>query len=298
MDFSEKYGKDIDDATKLALIDLNLTIEEVDIIVLEEPAKGFLGIGSKLAKVRVEKRKYDSKTNSFTKTNIVVENKKPVEIQKPIEIQKPFRTEPREQQPKPEDSRYEKHEAYTPKREPFRQDPKPFSQSRPSYDKSKREERKPIVLSELEEVFGSDAEKFLKEMTTNMGIDLEIKVYVGEDVVYVNIEGKDSGTIIGKRGQTLDSVQYLTGLVVNKGKEKHVRVIVNAENYREKREKTLELLAKRLSDKVIKSGKSVRLEPMNPYERKVIHATLQNHNHVTTRSEGEEPYRRVIIEQK
>lgn len=291
MDFSEKYGKDIDDATKLALNDLNLTIEEVDVTVLEEPAKGFLGIGSKLAKVRVEKRKYDSKANSFNKTNTVVES------QKPVENQKPFRAEPKEQQPKSEASRYEKHEAYTPKREPYRQESKPFSQSRP-YDKSKREERKPIVLNELEEVLGSDAEKFLKEMTTNMGIDLEIKVYVGEDVVYVNIEGKDAGTIIGKRGQTLDSVQYLTGLVVNKGKEKHVRVIVNAENYREKREKTLELLAKRLSDKVIKSGKSVRLEPMNPYERKVIHATLQNHNHVTTRSEGEEPYRRVIIEQK
>lgn len=291
MDFSEKYGKDVDDATKLALKDLNLTIDEVDIIVLEEPAKGFLGIGSKLAKVRVEKRKYDSKANSFNKPSIVVET------QKPVEVQKPFRAEAREQQPKPEDSRYEKHEAYTPKREPYRQEAKPFSQSRP-YDKAKREERKPIVLDELEQVTGSDAEKFLKEMTTNMGIDLEIKVYVGEDVVYVNIEGKDSGTIIGKRGQTLDSVQYLTGLVVNKGKEKHVRVIVNAENYREKREKTLELLAKRLSDKVIKSGKSVRLEPMNPYERKVIHATLQNHNHVTTRSEGEEPYRRVIIEQK
>jgi spoIIIJ-associated protein len=291
MDFSEKYGKDVDDATKLALKDLNLSIEEVDIIVLEEPAKGFLGIGSKLAKVRVEKRKYDSKANSFNKPSIVVET------QKPVEVQKPFRAEAREQQPKPEDSRYEKHEAYTPKREPYRQEAKPFSQGRP-YDKAKREERKPIVLDELEVVTGSDAEKFLKEMTTNMGIDLEIKVYVGEDVVYVNIEGKDSGTIIGKRGQTLDSVQYLTGLVVNKGKEKHVRVIVNAENYREKREKTLELLAKRLSDKVIKSGKSVRLEPMNPYERKVIHATLQNHNHVTTRSEGEEPYRRVIIEQK
>jgi spoIIIJ-associated protein len=294
MDFSEKYGKDIDDATKLALKDLNLTIEEVDIIVLEEAAKGFLGIGSKLAKVRVEKKKFDSKSNSFSKTN--------VEIKRPVEIQKPFKAEPKAEAPKEEaskyeSSKYEKHEAYTPRRETYRQESKPLSQSRP-YDKSKREERKPIVLSELEEIQGSDAEKFLKEMTTNMGIDLEIKVYVGEDVVYVNIEGKDSGTIIGKRGQTLDSVQYLTGLVVNKGKEKHIRVIVNAENYREKREKTLELLAKRLSDKVIKSGKSVRLEPMNPYERKVIHATLQNHNHVTTRSEGEEPYRRVIIEQK
>ena len=295
MDFSEKYGKDIEDATKLALKDLDLKIDEVDVIVLEEPSKGFLGIGSKLAKVRVEKKKFDSnRNNSANKASF--EQKVNVEAKAKVEEAKPLIQE-RKQEAKFEPQRANRAEAYTPRRENIRPESKPEFKSKP-FDKTKREERKPIVLSELEEVTGSDAEKFLKEMTTNMGIDLEIKVYTGEDIVYVNIEGKDSGTIIGKRGQTLDSVQYLTGLVVNKGKEKHVRVIVNAENYREKREKTLELLANRLSDKVVKSGKSVRLEPMNPYERKVIHATLQNHNHVTTRSEGEEPYRRVIIEQK
>ncbi|MEI8216126.1 MAG: RNA-binding cell elongation regulator Jag/EloR [Eubacteriales bacterium] len=295
MDFSEKYGKDIEDATKLALKDLDLKIDEVDVIVLEEPSKGFLGIGSKLAKVRVEKKKFDSNRNNAA-SKVSFEPKINVEAKVKVEEAKPLIQE-RKQEAKFEPQRTNRAEAYTPRRENIRPESKPEFKSKP-YDKTKREERKPIVLAELEEVTGSDAEKFLKEMTTNMGIDLEIKVYTGEDIVYVNIEGKDSGTIIGKRGQTLDSVQYLTGLVVNKGKEKHVRVIVNAENYREKREKTLELLANRLSDKVVKSGKSVRLEPMNPYERKVIHATLQNHNHVTTRSEGEEPYRRVIIEQK
>ena len=112
------------------------------------------------------------------------------------------------------------------------------------------------------------------------------------------MDGKDSGTIIGKRGQTLDAIQYLTSLVVNKDNEKYQRVVVDAENYREKRERTLEQLANRLADKVIKSRKSVRLEPMNPYERKVIHSTLQSNPKVITRSEGEEPYRRVIIELK
>ena len=104
--------------------------------------------------------------------------------------------------------------------------------------------------------------------------------------------------MIGKRGQTLDAIQYLTSLVVNKEKEKYTKVVVDAENYRAKREKTLEALAYRLANKVWKSKRSVKLEPMNPYERKVIHATLQNHPHVTTRSEGEDPYRRVIIELK
>ena len=131
-----------------------------------------------------------------------------------------------------------------------------------------------------------------------MGLNLTVKAFSNEDCIYIQINGKDSGTIIGKRGQTLDSIQYLTSLVVNKDSEKYIRVIVDAENYRERREKTLEQLAKRLAEKVNRTGRSVRLEPMNPYERKVIHATLQKYSGVTTRSEGEEPYRRVIIEQK
>lgn len=117
-------------------------------------------------------------------------------------------------------------------------------------------------------------------------------------MVYLEMDGKDSGTVIGKRGQTLDSIQYLTSLVVNKNSEKYIKVVVDAENYRAKRQKTLEQLANRLAAKVIKTKKYVRLEPMNPYERKVIHATLQQNRNITTRSEGEEPYRRVVIEYK
>ena len=117
-------------------------------------------------------------------------------------------------------------------------------------------------------------------------------------MLFINVQGKDSGTIIGKRGQTLDAIQYLTSLVVNKDQDKYVRVVIDAENYRAKREKTLEALALRLANKVVKTRRSVKLEPMNPYERKVIHATLHDHPKVTTRSEGQDPYRRVIIELK
>ena len=137
---------------------------------------------------------------------------------------------------------------------------------------------------------------FLNEVTGRMGLELTVTATANEECLYFDISGKDSGTIIGKRGQTLDSIQYLASLVANKEEEKYKRVVVDAENYREKRERTLEQLADRLADKVQKTGKSVRLEPMNPYERKVIHATLQRNSAVTTRSEGEEPYRRVIIE--
>jgi spoIIIJ-associated protein len=116
--------------------------------------------------------------------------------------------------------------------------------------------------------------------------------------VYIEIDGPDSKTIIGKRGQTLDSMQYLTNLVSNKDKEQYRRVIIDVEGYRTRREKTLERLAVKLAQKTLRSGRNVRLEPMNPYERKVIHATLQKVDGVKTRSEGEEPYRRVIIEKE
>ena len=139
---------------------------------------------------------------------------------------------------------------------------------------------------------------FLKSITETMGLEVSVEAKENEEMIFVDIEGKDSGTIIGKRGQTLDAIQYLTSLVANKGDGKYIKVVVDAENYRTKREKTLEQLANRLALKVKKSRKSVRLEPMNPYERKVIHSTLQNNPDVVTRSEGEEPYRRVIIDIK
>ena len=131
-----------------------------------------------------------------------------------------------------------------------------------------------------------------------MGLDLTITAQANDEYMYINLEGKDAGAIIGKRGQTLDAIQYLTSLVVNKDHSKYVRVVVDAENYRAKREKTLQQLAIRLGTKVLRTGRPVRLEPMNPYERMVIHATLHKSEEVTTKSEGEEPYRRVIIERK
>ena len=202
MDFSEKYGRTIEEAAQLAAADLNLTIDDVEIEVLEEPSKGFLGIGARSAKVRVVAKKTSEKT----------------------------------------------------------------------------------------------ALEFVKETAEKMGLDLKIASRQSDNIIFIDIEGKDSGTIIGKRGQTLDSLQYLVNLVVNKNTDKYMKVVVNAENYREKRESTLEQLAIRLAGKVSKTRRSVRLEPMNPYERKVIHTTLQDDVRVNTKSEGEEPYRRVVIE--
>ena len=151
-------------------------------------------------------------------------------------------------------------------------------------------------LNDLEE--DNAAFVFLKGLVEEMGIELDVVGKTDGTDLFFLLEGKDSGTVIGKRGATLDAIQYLTSLVVNKGNGEYIRVVVDAENYRAKREKALEKLAKRLAEKVVRSRRPFKLEPMNPYERKIIHATLQKDPRVTTKSEGQDPYRRIHIELK
>lgn len=144
-----------------------------------------------------------------------------------------------------------------------------------------------------------ETKKFLSEVLEKMNVKAEISIEESNDVVKINLTGSKMGTIIGYRGETLDSLQYLTSLVVNKAKEdKYKRLVLDTENYRQKREETLKRLANKIAYKVRKSGRSLKLEPMNPYERRVIHSELQNNNFVRTFSEGEEPYRRVVVELK
>ena len=188
-DFSEKWGTDVDTAVKLALDDLKLTIDDVDVTVLEEPSRGFFGIGSKLALVRVEKKKT---------TDIET-----VKVEKELNKDK-------KDFDKAEKAQIKKTETL------------------------KKEQENLVPCEEHE------ALDFLRKVTREMGLDLEITAKKGKESIYVDINGKDSGTIIGKRGQTLDAIQYLTSLVVNKGNEEYTRVVVDAENYREK--KLLKLL--------------------------------------------------------
>lgn len=144
-----------------------------------------------------------------------------------------------------------------------------------------------------------EAKTFLRDVLTSMEIKAEIKVREEDNVLKINLVGPDMGIIIGYRGETLDSLQYLVSLVVNKDQEtEYKRVVLDTENYRAKREETLKRLASKTAFKVRKTGKSFRLEPMNPYERRIIHSALQNDQYVETFSEGEEPYRRVVVNLK
>lgn len=274
MDVSEKWGNDVDTAVNLALAELKATRDEVEITVLEEPSRGFFGIGAKLALVRVERKKTEPK-----------ESPAPEKTEK---IDKTERLEKTEKERRPETKKPQK----TARKSERKADKRAERKETPEKSSIERE------IGDLPAVEEHIALDFLKEVTEQMGLDIEMTAKADDSNVFVSIQGKDSGTVIGKRGQTLDAIQYLTSLVVNKDNENYVRVVVDAEHYRVKREKTLEKLANRLADKVVKTKRSVRLEPMNPYERKVIHATLQSNSRVTTRSEGQDPYRRVIIELK
>lgn len=141
------------------------------------------------------------------------------------------------------------------------------------------------------------ARQFLEEILDDMSIECEIHVENTKDLLKVNLVGNDMGILIGRRGETLDSLQYLLSLVINKEHKdlRYKRVILDTENYRKKREETLIRLANKLANKVKKTGKNVILEPMNPYERRVIHSALQGNKNISTRSEGDEPYRKVVI---
>ena len=296
MRYSEKWGDSIDIAVDLALADLHLTREQVTVTVLEQPSKGFFGIGSRLAKVRVEE----------------IEPPKP---EKPAKPEKTEKTEKAEKPAKSTDKQVHKEDGLEIVIEKCGVDEEPRKSSRPKRKRNRKPDKKNREKKETAEEFIFEevkvlgdrpedlveqsehpAKTFLEDVVKEMGLNVTIQVSSNEDSVYVDIDGEDSGTIIGKRGSTLDALQYLTSLVVNKDKSNYIRVVIDAENYRQKREKTLEKLAFRLADKAVRSGRNVKLEPMNPYERKVIHTALQQRKGVTTRSEGEEPYRRVIIE--
>lgn len=160
---------------------------------------------------------------------------------------------------------------------------------------------KPAVIKvavKKEEISLEDAAKnFLNDVFASMNMVVVINVTYNEDKKEMDIDlsGDEMGVLIGKRGQTLDSLQYLVSLVVNKNTDEYVRVKVDTENYRERRKETLENLAKNIAYKVKRTRRSVSLEPMNPYERRIIHSALQNDRYVTTHSEGEEPFRKVIV---
>jgi len=290
MDYIEVSGKNVDEALTNALIKLETTSDKVEYEVIEKGSTGILGLFNKPAIIRVRKKEEVQETSLDFEKDL----KEISHYEKKSQQQKENKFSPLNQQKKETIT----SEAFTEKKE--------FIQNSSEKEKSHYEtdaltEKSTEKVPKYTTVMSNDEiEKrirvFLGDIFKAMGMEVQIEIRFDEpECVNVEFSGENMGVLIGKRGQTLDSIQYLTSLVVNKGKDKYVRIKVDTEDYRNRRKQTLESLARNIAYRVKRSRRPVSLEPMNPYERRIIHSALQGDKYVTTRSEGEEPFRHVVV---
>ena len=325
----ESSGKTVEDAVRAGLQQLGCDAADVTIDVLEAGRPGLFGMFGKLAKVRLTLKENDL---DFEMPTLSLDNQKarapkPEKKAEPKKAEKAEKTEETEKVEKraeaPVEPKKVEKSAEEAKSEPAPAPEAPASEEAPAAEAPKAEapraprrsrsnradraeraesrpEKKndePFVPSDPETLSetGRIAYDFLKNVTEKMGVQVAIRVTEEADHLSVAMMGDTLGILIGRRGDTLDALQYLVSLQVNKNREGYMRVSLDTENYRAKREEALTRLAQRMAARARKTGRRVTLEPMNPYERRVLHSALQNNPYVTTHSEGEEPYRRVVI---
>ena len=327
----ESSGKTVEDAVRAGLQQLGCDAADVTIDVLEAGRPGLFGMFGKLAKVRLTLKEndldfempslsLDSQKTRAPKPEKKAEPKKAEKTEAPAPKnaeapaaapRKAEKTEAPEAAKAEEAPAAEAHAAEEPAaEEPAAEEPVAEAPRAPRRSRSNRAEKaeraesrpekkndEPFVPSDPETLSeaGRIAYDFLKNVTEKMGVQVAIRVTEEADHLSVAMMGDTLGILIGRRGDTLDALQYLVSLQVNKNREGYMRVSLDTENYRAKREEALTRLAQRMAARARKTGRKVTLEPMNPYERRVLHSALQNNPYVTTHSEGEEPYRRVVI---
>ena len=263
-------AKTVDDAITEALIQLGVTSDRLEYEVIEKGSAGFLGIGMKQAVIEA-RRKPESKEEK---------------VEEPV-VEEPVKAEPKKVETvQPQKAAAEK-KADEPQKAAFEK----------AVEKEVKEEvKKETKLVEVQPQTIEAVEDFLKNTMKAMDMEVELKTEIDQDgALCVDMSGEHMGILIGKRGQTLDSLQYLANRVANKHQDGYVRVKLDTENYRARREETLRHLAKNIAHKVKRNRRPVALEPMNPYERRIIHSALQSDPYVMTHSEGEEPFRKVVI---
>lgn len=279
MNHVEATGKTIEDAVRSGLVQLGLTRDEVTVEVLSEPKSGFLGIGSKPAVVRVtakEEAEHVLQRQQEDVRKAEEAEKQAADAAGIAEAEPPC---PEEPVSAPAESEIDH----------------PADGAKDSVAASPADEAADQKEDFTVEEAAAKAREFLQEVLKNMGMQVVIEKMIKPDKIILHLHGKNLGILIGKHGQTLDALQYLTNLTTNQGKETRHFIMLDVENYRHRREETLKQLALRLSGRVKKKGDRVVLEPMNGYERKIIHVALQDADHVRTESEGQDPYRHVVI---
>lgn len=281
----EMTGKTINEAIDNACAKLGVGLLDVEYKVIDEPTKGFLGIGAKPAKVLVTVTGSKDEEVQSAESIEKKEEKKETKAEKKPEVIETKKAEVKKAEVK-EEKTVETVKEETVVTEDVVSE-MPAAENESARASLTEEDKNKIVAV---------ATDFLNEVFDNMKMNVEITAEFKDNKhIFIDMKGDDMGTIIGKRGQTLDSIQYLTNLVVNKGEYPYMNVTLDTEGYRAKRQKTLEQLAINLAKKAKHNRRNITLEPMNPYERRIIHATLQNDRYVTTYSEGTEPYRYVVI---
>ena len=314
----EAMAKTVEEAIEQGLQELGVSIGDVDVMVVEEGSKGLFGLfGSRPAKVRLtvkaseedplgdlleEKKPAKAKKNPEKKAEKSAEKSAEKKAEKPEKKPEKKDEEPAaESKPAPEKKKAKKPAEKKPEAENEAPAAKEEKEAEPKQKPEVRPMEKPEVTMIPAEELAEDspagiAHAFLMELTKLMGVDVTIDMGTdAEGNVFGYINGDTLGILIGRRGETLDAVQYLTSLKVNRGKEGYTRVTLDTENYRAKREDTLIRLANRMANRALRTGRKVSLEPMNPYERRIIHYALQGTEGVSTHSEGEEPNRHVVI---
>lgn len=293
MDYITVSAKTLDDAITEALVQLGVTSDKLDYEVIEKGSAGFLGIGVKQAVIKARRKKEETVAAVEEE-----EKKEKKETAEPAEERK----EKKERHPKKE---HNKKNYKNKKDARENKGGKEYKDGR-NQEKDTKEDvkeevksviKKEIPLAPVKEVTIETCKKFIEDVLSCLDMkDVVVTTSVDDEgALSINMDGPDMGILIGKRGQTLDSLQYLTNRVANKMQDGYVRVKLDTEDYRRRRKQTLENLAKNIAGKVKRTRRSVFLEPMNPYERRIIHSALQSDSAISTHSEGEEPYRRVVV---
>ncbi len=299
-------AKTVDDAITEAMIQLGVTSDRLEYEVIEKGSAGFLGIGMKQAVIEARRKKGAEKGNDILeeiKKEVKMEEKKSFKSDFKKEVKKEIKKDTKKSQKELvneiEDTAVKEEsekDVVTEKTEAGEKKKEKNAAVETSAEKENSSSRKSSEVVEVTEETKKAVEKFLSDVFEVMGMEVQIKSEIDKDgVLCIDMSGDNMGIIIGKRGQTLDSLQYLSNRVANKQQAGYVRVKLDTENYRVRREETLRHLAKNIAHKVKRNRKPIALEPMNPYERRIIHYSLQSDPYVTTHSEGEDPYRKVVV---
>ena len=286
-------GKTIELAIEAALTQLGLERDDVSVQVLSQAKAGFLGFGAAPAKIQVTYEAPDPAPEAPKVALSSASRSKPKAKKPQAPKEEAPKVEPKKEAPKSEPKAEQKKES--PKAEPKKAEPKAKAPKAEKQPKAPKEEKTyaPAEAGSTEEAI----EQFLKGLLEHMGSNAVPHAWkVDKNTYKVDLVGDDLGYLIGRRGDTLDAIQHLCNYSIKRGSEGHIRINVDAEEYREKREDSLRRYARKKAQQVLKNRRRTTLEPMNAYERHVIHATLQEMENITTHSTGVEPNRRVVIE--